>query len=314
MKNLRLFAFLPFAVFALSTLQNVSAQKHKKIKKTVVDTANAGLFSAGVTPQLISGQFSFTEGASTDKQGNIFFTDQPNNKIWKYSTSGKLSVFLDNAGRSNGTYFDGKGNLISCADEFDQLWSISPKGKIKVLLTNLNGQLLNGPNDVWVAPTGGIYITDPYYQRDYWKRKKPDLDGQNVYYLPKGSAKVITVAADLQQPNGIVGTPDGKYLFVADIKAGKTYKYMINKDGTLSQKHLFTAQGSDGMTLDTRGNVYLTGNGVTVYDPQGKKIAHIDIHEPWTANLCFGGSNKDELFITASKSIYLLKMNVKGVE
>jgi gluconolactonase len=140
------------------------------------------------------------------------------------------------------------------------------------------------------------------------------LEGQNVYYLAEGSNKLITVVTDMQQPNGIVGTPDGKYLYIADIRANKTFKYVINVDGSLSNKQLFTEQGSDGMTLDSEGNVYLTGNGVTIYNPAGIRIAHVNIDEPWTANLCFGGKNKDDLFITASKAIYILHMKVKGVE
>jgi len=265
-------------------------------------------------PQVISKQFSFTEGASVDKKGNVFFTDQPNNKIWEYSTDGKLSVFLDSAGRSNGMYFDAKGNLVTCADEHDQLWSISPKGKIKVLLKDYQGHLMNGPNDIWIDNKGGIYMTDPYYQRPYWTRTKPDLDGQKVYYLPKGASQPIIVDANYKQPNGIVGTPDGKYLYVADIGDNKTYKYKINDDATLSERQLFVAQGADGMTLDAEGNVYLCGKGVTIYNPQGLKIGHITIPEPWTANLCFGGKNKDVLFITASTALYTVKMNVKGVE
>jgi len=265
-------------------------------------------------PQLISKQFSFTEGASVDKKGNVFFTDQPNNKIWEYSVDGNLSLFLDNAGRSNGMYFDRKGNLVTCADEHEQLWSISPDKKITVLLKDYQGHLMNGPNDIWIDKKGGIYMTDPYYQRPWWTRTKPDLDGQKVYYLPKGKQQPVIVDADLKQPNGIVGTPDGKYLYVADIRDNKTYKYLINKNGTLSDRKLFVEQGSDGMTLDKKGNVYLTGNGVTIYSPEGKKIGHIPVPEPWTANLCFGGVNKDVLFITASKAIYTLKMNVKGVE
>jgi gluconolactonase len=173
---------------------------------------------------------------------------------------------------------------------------------------------MNGPNDVWVTPNGDMYITDPYYQRDWWTRKKPDLQGQDVYYLAKNSHTPVVVANDLKQPNGIVGTPDGKYLYVADIAANKTYKYTIQTDGKLSDKQLFCELGSDGMTLDAKGNVYLTGKGVTIFNPKGEKIAHIDIPEPWTANLCFGGRHKDQLFITASKAIYILQMNVKGVE
>ncbi|MDB5152388.1 MAG: SMP-30/gluconolactonase/LRE family protein [Mucilaginibacter sp.] len=283
--------------------------------KTIIDTPQAGsLFDAGEKPQLISKQFGFTEGASVDKKGNVFFTDQPNNKIWEYSTDGKLSVFLADALHSNGTYFDKKGNLVSCAETKDQLIAISPKGKIKVLVTDFQGHRLNGPNDVWITPNGGIYFTDPYYQRDFWDRKKPDLDGQNVYYLPKNSNSPILVVSDLKKPNGIVGTPDGKYLYIADIEGNKTFKYTISVDGTLLNKQLFAEQGSDGMTLDEKGNVYITGKGVTIYNPAGIKIAHIDIDEPWTANLCFAGKNKDELFITASKAIYIIHMKVRGVE
>jgi gluconolactonase len=174
---------------------------------------------------------------------------------------------------------------------------------------------MNGPNDIWIDNKGGIYLTDPYYQRPWWTRTKPDLDGQKVYYLPNGAEQPFIVDADLKQPNGIVGTPDGKYLYVADIAANKTYKYTINKYGTLRDRQLFVEQGSDGMTLDEKGNVYLTGSkGVTIYDPQGKMIGLIPVPEKWTANLCFGGANKDVLFITASTAIYIVKMNVKGVE
>src|SRR6202012_6305508 len=109
-------------------------------------SAQTALYDTTEKAQLISKQFLFTEGASTDRYGNVFFTDQPNNKIWEYDVDGKLSLFMDNAGRSNGMYFDHKGNLVTCADEHDQLWSISPKKKIKVLLTGVNSHLMNGPN------------------------------------------------------------------------------------------------------------------------------------------------------------------------
>src|SRR5687767_12376180 len=100
---------------------------------TLIFTGCAQKLTTSVTrqsmPILISNQFSFTEGPAVNKQGEVFFTDQPNNKIWKFDTKGKLSVFLDSAGRSNGTYFDSRGNLLTCADEKNQLWSITPKGQ-----------------------------------------------------------------------------------------------------------------------------------------------------------------------------------------
>ena len=264
--------------------------------------------------KLISKQFSFTEGPASDKKGNVFFTDQPNNKIWKYDTNGNLSVFMDQAGRSNGTYFDRKGNLITCADENQQLWSIDPTGKVTVLVSDLGGKHLNGPNDLWIDAKGGIYITDPYYQRNYWTRTASELDGQKVYYLPKGKQNLMLATDSLKKPNGIVGTPDGKTLYIADIGASKTYKFTMLKDGKLSNMRVFVNQGADGITLDEKGNLYLSGKGVTIFNPAGQQIGHIDVPEPWTANLCFGGKDHNELFITASTALYKIPMRVKGTK
>ena len=274
----------------------------------------SGLVAPGAKPQLISGQFAFTEGPAVDRKGNIFFTDQPNDKIWKYSVDGQLTVFMDKTGRANGMYFDKKGNLLTCSDENNQLWSISPAGKITVLLEDFQGKRFNGPNDLWVHPkNGGIYFTDPYYQRSYWTRKSPEISGQKVYYLAKGKKEAMVADEQLRQPNGIIGTPDGRFLYVADIGDNKTYKYRIAADGTLSDRQLFIGQGSDGMTLDERGNLYLTGKGgITVCNPAGRLIQQITIPEGWTANVCFGGKDHRTLFITASKAVYTLPMQVKG--
>lgn len=265
-------------------------------------------------PIKISNQFSFTEGPASDKHGNVFFTDQPNNKIWKYATDGTLSVFMDAAGRANGMFFDKKGNLIACADEHDQLWSINPKGKVKVLVKDFKGVRMNGPNDVWASPSGGLYFSDPYYQRDYWKRQSPDLKTMDVYYLPANRGPVRRVINDLKKPNGLVGTPDGKLLYVSDIDANKVYVYTIASDGSLGNRRLFSeGHRTDGMTIDNKGNVYLCGKGVTIIDPQGKQIGYIPIPEPWSANACFGGKNDDTLFIAASTALYKVPMKVKGV-
>jgi gluconolactonase len=140
------------------------------------------------------------------------------------------------------------------------------------------------------------------------------LDGEHVYYVAPEQKQVVPVAVDLKKPNGIIGTPDGKTLYVADIGASKTYAYDVQSDGSLSNKRLFCELGSDGMTLDTHGNVYLTGRGVTVYNKTGEKIEHIEVPEGWTANVTFGGVNRDYLFITASKRVYGLKMAVQGAK
>ncbi|MGI4865958.1 MAG: SMP-30/gluconolactonase/LRE family protein [Janthinobacterium lividum] len=275
-------------------------------------TPAAALFAGSATPQLVAKQFKFTEGPAVDRHGNIFFTDQPNNKIWKYDTHGQLSVFMDPAGRANGMYFDHQGNLIACADEHNQLWSISPDKKVTVLVDFPAGHRLNGPNDVWVAPNGGIYFTDPYYQRDYWARTAPELPGQYVYYLAPGQHQPIVVEKGLQKPNGLIGPHDGKILYIGDIDGNKTYRYQLGPDGALTNRQLFANQSSDGMTIDERGNVYLTGKGVDIYGPSGEHLTHIDVPGDWTGNICFGGKDRKTLFITASEAVYVVAMRVKG--
>lgn len=264
------------------------------------------------SPRLISRQFSFTEGPASNTNGDVFFTDQPNDRIWKYSVSDSLSLFMEGTGRSNGLYFDKAGNIVACADANNELWLISPDKNVAILVDNYGGKKLNGPNDLWIDKQGGIYFTDPYYQRNYWNRKQPDITEQRVYYVAKGSGEPVVVADNIKKPNGIIGTPDGKYLYVADIGDNKIYRYTIGKNHKLNNPIIFANQGSDGMTIDNKGNVYLTGKGVTVYDAAGNKIKEIPINEPWTANVTFGGKQHNKLFITASKALYVLPMNVTG--
>lgn len=265
----------------------------------------------GAKLEKLSAELKFGEGPTCDAAGNVFFTDQPNDRILKWSVDGKLTTFLQPCGRANGMCFDAQGNLIACADERNELWSIAPDGRHTVLVKDYQGKLLNGPNDVWVRPDGGLYFTDPYYRRDYWHRG-PKEQGEHVYYLSPDRAKLLRVTEDLKQPNGITGTPDGQRLFVADIGAGKTYAYAIQPDGTLTDKKLFCEMGSDGMTLDAEGNVYLSGHGVTVFDKTGRQIEHIDVPEPWSANVCLGGADRRTLFITASKCLYSIRLRVKA--
>lgn len=260
--------------------------------------------------------YKFTEGPVADKKGNVFFTDQPNNKIIRWdASSGEFSTFSDQAGRSNGMYFDKKGNLVSCADEDNQVWVFDKKGNHKVLVKDYEGKLLNGPNDLWIDAKGGIYLTDPLYKRDYWKRDPAmQQDGEHVYYLTPDGKKLTRVDDNIKKPNGIIGTEDGKTLFVADIGAGKTYRYDIGANGELNNRKLFVSMGSDGMILDDQGNLYLTGKGVTVFDKEGQQIAHIPVTAGWTANLCFAGKDRDLLFITAGEAVYGIKMTVKGIK
>ena len=273
-------------------------------------------FPATVAPgaklEKLAGDFKFTEGPTCDQDGNIFFTDQPNNRILKWSVDGKLSTFLEPAGRANGMFFDASGNLIACADEKAELWSITPDGKHTVLAHEYEGKILNSSNDVWVRPDQALYFTDPFYKRDWWDYNQPPQGTEQVYFLSADRKTLKRVTTDLVQPNGITGKPDGKTLYVADIKANKTYAYDIQPDGALTNKRLHCELGSDGMAIDADGNLYLTGHGVTVFDKSGKKMGNIPVPESWTANVSFGGQDHQTLFITASKSLYSIKLRVRG--
>jgi gluconolactonase len=279
---------------------------------TFAGSGQSNIIAPQAKLQKLAGGFSFTEGPACDKEGNVFFTDQPNDRILEWSTAGRLSTFKEPCGRANGLCFDPQGALWACADEKNELWRIDHHGKVEVVVKSFEGKLLNGPNDIWLRPEGGLYFTDPYYERPYWKRGPKVLD-ECVYFLASDNKTLKRVIADLKQPNGIIGTPDGKLLYVADIGAGKTFRYSIQPDGALKDKTQFCALGSDGMTIDNEGNVYLTGKGVTVFDPAGKQIEHVDVPESWTANVCFGGNDRHTLFFTASKGLYSLQMRVTGV-
>ena len=266
------------------------------------------LLSPDATVQKLAGEFRFTEGPAADKQGNIYFTDIPNNRIHRWSLDGKLSAFLENSDGANGLFFDKDGNLIACAGGKGQLVSIAPQGAVTVLADRYHEKPFNSPNDLWIDPKGGIYFTDPRYG----SRENLPQDGEHVYYLSPDRKRLIRVIDTMVRPNGILGTPDGKLLYVADHGAKQTYAYKINPDGTLSDRTLFAPQGSDGITMDEQGNVYLTESAVSVYDKRGDLIITIEVPEQ-PSNVCFGGKDKKTLFITARTSLYSVRMQVKGI-
>jgi gluconolactonase len=279
-----------------------------------VQPAPEALICEGAELQMAGSGYAFTEGPSVARDGRVFFTDQPNDRIYVWDQNSGITLFKENCERANGTWFDRKGNLLACADLHNSIIKITPSGElITIYDKGFGGTHLNGPNDLWQDGKGGIYITDPYFRRDYWEAgHKQEQDIQAVYYL-KPSGELVRVIEDLRVPNGITGTPDGKFLFVADMMGRATWKYTINPDGSLSDKTLFAPSGSDGMTIDEQRNIYLTAGRVLVYDPEGEKIGEISLPEAPT-NVCFGGKKRDILFITARTSVYTLNMRVKGVE
>ena len=264
----------------------------------------------------VAGGFIFTEGPTADRDGNVYFVDQDNNRILKYDTAGALTTFMQPSGYANGMTFDRDGHLIAAADEKNEMWSIDIATKKPTVLFGgtYEGKLLNGPNDVWVNPRSGrMYFTDPYYQRRWWTRG-PKESPEAVYVFSPSDRRLVRLIDDLVQPNGIIGTPDGKTLYVADIRAQKTYAYQIEDDGRLTGKRLFCALGSDGMTIDSEGHVYLTsGRQVHVFDRDGRELEAIDVPEV-PSNVCFGGTDKSTLFITARTSLYAVRTRVHGVD
>lgn len=275
----------------------------------VSNAQRAEVVAFGAQVEKLADGFRFTEGPAADAEGNIFFTDITNNRIHKWSLDGKLTTFRKDSRAANGLYFDKAGNLIACEGAERQLVSIGPQGKVTVLADKYDGKKFNSLNDLWIAPNGGIYFTDPRYG----SRHDMEQDGEHVYYLAPDRKRLIRVIDDMVRPNGLIGTADGKLLYVADHGGNKTFVYTMNQDGTLSNKKLFAPEGSDGMTIDNQGNVYLTTNEVAVYNKKGRKIETIDVPER-PANVCFGGENRQRLFITARTSLYSIRMQVKGAE
>jgi len=276
---------------------------------TVWSDARASVVADGAKVEKFAGGFEFTEGPAADAQGNVYFSDIPNNRILIWSVDSKLSTFRENSGGANGLYFDKDGNLLACEGGGRRLVSMDMKGSLTVLADKYQGKKFNSLNDLWIDPKGGIYFTDPRYGN----RDGMEQDGEHVYYLSPDRKKLIRVIDDMVRPNGLIGTPDGKILYVTDNGDGKTFSYRINWDSTLRGKELIASEGSDGMTIDNEGNIYLTTSGVAVYDKQGNKIETIDVPER-PANVTFGGKDNQTLFITARTSLYSVKMRVKGVE
>lgn len=282
----------------------------------VPHAAAESLVAEGAKVQKLAGGFKFTEGPAVDAKGNIFFSDIPNNRTHAWSIDGKLSTFRENTGGGNGMILDRAGNVLTCEGGARRVTSTAVEtsadgkltaGKVTVLADKYMDKKLNAPNDLWIDADGGVYFTDPYYG----PKMELEQGGFFVYYLSADRKTLTRVINDLKMPNGILGSSDGKLLYVADPGDAKTYVYTIEGPGKLGEKKLFAKQGSDGLKRDERGNIYLTGGGVSIYSPEGTLLEKIAVPEG-PANLCFGGPDGHTLFITARTSLYAVKMRVKG--
>ena len=271
--------------------------------------AQGDLVASGAKVQRLATGFRFTEGPASDAKGDVYFTDIPNNRIHRWTVDGQLSTWREETGGANGLYFDKKGRLLACQGGARRVSRFGPKGEATALVAAYDNRPLNSPNDLWVAPDGGVWFTDPRYgQQDGLQQ-----GGFHVYWLPPDNAALRRVIDDLVKPNGIRGTPDGKTLYVADAGGRNIMRYRISGPGRLSDRAVFIpGSGSDGMTLDERGNLYLTTRGeVVIHDVSGRLVRRIGMPESPT-NVCFGGKDGRTLFITARTSLYALRMQVRG--
>lgn len=273
-------------------------------------SSGAFMSSALAQPQLLADGFAFTEGPIADAEGNIYFSDIPNNRIYYWSAEeGELTVFRANTMGANGLFFGPEGRLHAAEGGGARITRMDDRARVEILVNRHNNRPLNSPNDLWVDDEGGIYFTDPRYG-DESNLPQP---AYFVYYLPPGSDTARPIITGLERPNGIIGSTDGDTLYVADHGGDRTWAYHIETPGSVTSKRLVAEQGSDGITLDSRGHLYLTGgNFVSVYNPAtGEMIEQFEFPQA-PSNMAFGGPDGRTLFVTARTGFYSIPMSVEG--
>lgn len=275
---------------------------------------NVEIMPEGATAKKIASGFKFTEGPAVDQEGNLFFTDIPNNTIIKITPAGKQTVFRKKSGAANGLMFDAEGRLVACEGGRRRVTRTEKSGKIIVLADSYKDKKLNSPNDLIIGRDGSIYFTDPRFG-GVGDVEQP-VEG--VYRIaPDG--KFTLVIDDMKKPNGIFLSPDQKTLYVSDSAQKLVRAYTVKPEGSFTDGRDFAKMASDkpgapdGMTLDIRGNLYATGPGGTwVFDKTGKHLLTIETDEI-PANCTFGGKDNQTLYITARTSVYSIKLNIPGV-
>lgn len=275
-----------------------------------------GIGPNGEIKKLHSG-FKFTEGPAADGMGNVYFSDIPATTIHKVDKEGKLSVFTAKSNRANGLMFNGKGELVA-AEMAGQIVAYDvASGKKRVLADKYNDKPFNAPNDLVVDKEGGVYFTDP----DFGAKTPPPQDAKAVYYIA-ADGKVTRVTEDLPKPNGVILSPDEKTLYVIPTASADMLAYPVEGPGKLGKKKVFCTlkqgpkgkglPGGDGLTIDTKGNLYITSAlGLQVFSPEGMLLGIIRLPEQ-PANVTFGGPDHRTLYVTARTSLYTVPMEAQG--
>lgn len=263
----------------------------------------------------VQGGFSFTEGPAWDGNGNLYFTDIPENRIHKLS-DGKITIFTDTSRHSNGLMFNAKGELFACEMDGTVVKYSSDGKKRTVLADKYNGKRFNAPNDLVLDQSGGLYFTDPMF-----RAPKPWPQGKTCVYYVSAKGKVTRLIDDLPNPNGVIMSPDEKTLYVIPSSQKQMMAYPIKKPGVLGKGKVLCEVkqrreggngGGDGLSVDTKGNLYITtGLGVQVVSPKGEILGIIKFPEQ-PANCTFGGKDNDTLYATARKGLYKVKLKSKG--
>lgn len=281
------------------------------------------LVAPGEKIKKVAGGMKFTEGpAWIPAKQTLIFSDIPNSKLMQWREGDGLSVFRQSE-NSNGNILDLEGRLITCQHAGRNLVRTESDGKITVLTDRFDGKRFNSPNDVAVKSDGTLWFTDPAWGLT----GEREIPGNWVYRLDPATGSVEPVIKDLAMPNGIAFSPDERRLYVADtgghekLSAPEVRRltaticcYEVSKEGKLGKKLFQIDQGSDGMRVDVKGNLYTTTGGkVHIYSPEGKKLEQIDVPEG-PANVCFGGDDMKTLFITASTSLYSIRMTNAGAK
>lgn len=277
------------------------------------------LLEAGWEVRKVAEGCRFTEGPAVDAQGNLFFSDGPNNRIVRRAPDGKLTDFRKPCGRANGLTFDRQGRLVMCQSAGNgggrRVARLEANGQETVLAERFAGQPFNAPNDLCVDRLGRIYFTDPNFG-------EPAEAAQPVagVYRIDAPGDVKLLISDLKKPNGIVLSPDESLLYVSDRGTQKLHRYKVAADGGVVPDGILydfaPDRGVDGMRVDERGNVWAAaGQGATtglfVISPKGERLLHKPMPE-FSTNLSFGGPDRRDLFFTASTSVYWLRTRVAG--
>ncbi len=274
-----------------------------------------GIGPVGPITKLHTG-FKFTEGPAADRDGNVYFSDIPNERIHKVDTEGKLSVFREKSNRANGLMLNAKGEVVAC-EGAGQVVAYSPDGKSRrVLADSYDGKRLNAPNDLVVDKQGGVYFTDPWFGP-----RQPLPQGKTAVYYIAADGKVSRLIDDLPNPNGVILSPDEKTLYVIPSGQAEMMAYPVEAPGKIGKGRVFCSlkqrreggkSGGDGLAVDAKGNLYITSElGLQVFAPDGKLLGIIVLPEV-PANVEFGGKDLKTLYVTARTSLYTVPMEVKG--